>query len=482
MTNKENGFVKEITSKEDDFSQWYIDTIMKTELADYAPIKGCMVIRPYGFALWENMKALLDKRFKETGHSNAYFPIFIPERLLQKEVDHVEGFAPEVAWVTHGGNEKLAERIAVRPTSETIICSMYSKWINSYRDLPVLINQWANVVRWEKSTRPFLRTAEFLWQEGHTAHISEEEAEEETLKMLEVYRDFMESELAMPVIKGKKTEKEKFAGALRTFTVEALMSDGRALQAGTSHSLGQHFAKVFDITYLDKDGELKYVWQTSWGVSTRLVGAIIMTHGDDRGLRLPPNVAPIQVAMVPISRHDNKDMVMEKSNEIYNILKESFRVKLDDRDEYTPGWKFNEWEMKGVPIRLELGPRDIEKNQAVLVRRDTGEKTFVKIEDLKRYTGDLLNEIQENMFKQAQEFVQKNTRNAKTIKELENIIEKQRGFIKAMWCGSEECEDEIKEKTGATIRCIPFDQENISDTCICCGKQSKEMVYLARAY
>jgi len=482
MTNKENGFVKEITSKEDDFSQWYIDTIMKTELADYAPIKGCMVIRPYGFALWENMKALLDKRFKETGHSNAYFPIFIPERLLQKEVDHVEGFAPEVAWVTHGGNEKLAERIAVRPTSETIICSMYSKWINSYRDLPVLINQWANVVRWEKSTRPFLRTAEFLWQEGHTAHISEEEAEEETLKMLEVYRDFMESELAMPVIKGKKTEKEKFAGALRTFTVEALMSDGRALQAGTSHSLGQHFAKVFDITYLDKDGELKYVWQTSWGVSTRLVGAIIMTHGDDRGLRLPPNVAPIQVAMVPISRHDNKDMVMEKSNEIYNILKESFRVKLDDRDEYTPGWKFNEWEMKGVPIRLELGPRDIEKNQAVLVRRDTGEKTFVKIEDLKRYTGDLLNEIQENMFKQAQEFVQRNTRNAKTIKELENIIEKQRGFIKAMWCGSEECEDEIKEKTGATIRCIPFDQENISDTCICCGKQSKEMVYLARAY
>ncbi|HHU70278.1 MAG TPA: proline--tRNA ligase [Thermoanaerobacterales bacterium] len=482
MTNKENNFVKEITSKEEDFSQWYIDIIMKTELADYAPIKGCMVIRPYGFTLWENMQFLLDKRFKETGHSNAYFPIFIPEKLLQKEAEHVEGFAPEVAWVTHGGTEQLAERIAVRPTSETIICSMYSKWINSYRDLPVLINQWANVVRWEKSTKPFLRTAEFLWQEGHTAHATEEEAEEETLQMLEVYRDFIEKELSIPVIKGRKTEKEKFAGALRTYTVEALMSDGKALQSGTSHNLGQHFAKVFDITYLDKDGELKYVWQTSWGVSTRLIGAIIMTHGDNRGLKLPPNVAPIQIIIVPISSPSNRDVVLNNCNQIYNTLKKIYRVKLDDRDEYTPGWKFNEWEMKGVPIRLELGPRDIEKNQAVLVRRDTGEKKSVKIEMLEEYIGELLNEIQENMLSQAKNFVQKNTNSAETVKELYEIMEHKKGFVKAMWCGSRECEDKIKDETGATIRCIPFTQENISNKCICCGHQAKQMVYLARAY
>lgn len=482
MLKEEKNYVKEITSKEEDFSQWYIDIILKTELADYAPIKGCMVIRPYGFTLWENMQFLLDKRFKETGHSNAYFPIFIPEKLLQKEAEHVEGFAPEVAWVTHGGIDKLAERIAVRPTSETIICSMYSKWINSYRDLPVLINQWANVVRWEKSTKPFLRTAEFLWQEGHTAHISEDEAEEETLRMLEVYRDFIETELAIPVIKGRKTEKEKFAGALRTYTVEALMSDGKALQSGTSHNLGQHFAKVFDITYLDKDGELKYVWQTSWGVSTRLIGAIIMAHGDSRGLKLPPNVAPIQVIMVPISSYGNKDTVLNKCNQIYNTLKKNYRVKLDDRDEYTPGWKFNEWEMKGVPIRLELGPKDIEKNQAVLVRRDTGDKKIVQIEKLNKYIGELLNEIQENMLHQAKSFVQKNTQSAETVEELHEIMENERGFVKAMWCGNSECEDKIKEVTGATIRCIPFDQEDISNKCICCGHKAKQMVYFARAY
>lgn len=482
MGKKDNGYVKEITSKDEDFSQWYIDIILKAELADYAPIKGCMVIRPYGFSIWENIQKLLDKRFKETGHSNAYFPLFIPERLLQKEAEHVEGFAPEVAWVTHGGRERLAERIAVRPTSETIICSMYSKWINSWRDLPVLINQWANVVRWEKSTRPFLRTAEFLWQEGHTAHVSEEEAEKETLQMLEVYSDFVETELSIPVIKGRKTEKEKFAGALRTYTIEALMSDGKALQAGTSHNLGQHFAKVFDITYLDKDGELKYVWQTSWGVSTRLIGAIIMTHGDNRGLKLPPRVAPVQVILVPITSHGNKEIILDKIREIHNELKPFYRVELDDRDEYTPGWKYNQWEMKGVPLRLELGPKDLEKNQVVLVRRDTGEKLFVEMASLKESVGELLVKIQKTMFDQAKDFVLKNTHVLSSIEELEIIMEKNKGFVKAMWCGNRNCEDIIKEKTGATIRCIPLEQENLGDKCLCCQGKANKMIYLARAY
>lgn len=483
MSKNKKEFVKEITPMEEDFSQWYTDIILKTELVDYAPVKGCMVIRPYGYAIWENIQKDLDRRFKETGHTNAYFPLFIPESLLRKEQEHVEGFAPEVAWVTQGGNEELAERIAVRPTSETVICTMYSKWINSYRDLPVLINQWANVVRWEKSTRPFLRTSEFLWQEGHTAHATEEDAEEETLKMLEVYRDFVESVLAIPVIKGRKTEKEKFAGALRTYTIEALMLDGKALQAGTSHNLGQHFAKVFDITYLDKDGKEKYVWTTSWGVSTRLIGALIMVHGDSRGLRVPPRIAPIQVVIVPIAPRDKKEMVLNKAQQLYETLKQDVRVELDDRDEYTPGWKFNQWEMKGVPVRVEIGPRDIEKQQVVIARRDTGEKMVVGEAELKPGLLKLLEDIQQNMFKQAKSFIEENTREAENFKQLEEIIKNKRGFVKANWCGNRECEDNVKEKTGASIRCIPLDKnEHLPGKCVYCGKESEQIVYFARAY
>ena len=371
-TEKRNNFVKAITGKSVDFRRWYTDVIFAAQLADYSPVKGCMVIRPYGYALWENMKMLLDVKIKETGHENAYFPLFVPESLLAKEAEHIEGFAPEVAWVTHAGEEKLEERLAIRPTSEAIIGSMYAKWIDSWRDLPVLINQWANVVRWEKVTRPFLRTTEFLWQEGHTVHRTEDDAEEETLKMLNVYKDFIENNLAVPVYIGKKTEREKFAGALRTYTLEALMSDGKALQAGTSHNLGQHFAKVFDITFQDMDGKRKFAWQTSWGVSTRLVGALIMTHGDDSGLILPPKVAPIQTIIVPILGKNGSDCVVEKKvSEIKKMLADTCRVKVDWRREHRVGWKFNEWELRGVPLRIEIGPKDIQKNQVVLVRRDT---------------------------------------------------------------------------------------------------------------
>ncbi|AYO30505.1 proline--tRNA ligase [Biomaibacter acetigenes] len=477
----ENEYVKEITSKSQDFSQWYVDVILKAELADYSPVRGCMVIRPYGYAVWENMQKLLDARFKSTGHKNAYFPLFIPESLLKKEAEHVEGFAPEVAWVTHGGQEELAERIAVRPTSETIICSMYSKWIKSWRDLPVLINQWCNVVRWEKSTRPFLRTAEFLWQEGHTAHRTEEDAEEETLKMLEIYRDFVETDLALPVIKGRKSENEKFAGALRTYTIEAMMSDGKALQAGTSHNLGQHFSKVFDITFLDQDGQLKNVWQTSWGVSTRLIGAIIMTHGDDRGLKLPPKIAPVQVIIVPISSQ-KKDMVLNKAAEIFARLKQDFRLEMDDRDEYTPGWKFNEWEMKGVPVRLEVGPKDIEKHQVILVRRDTGEKISVDESEINSKLKSLLDEIQVNMFRQAKRFMDENTREIEDFEEFKKVIEEKRGFIKTHWCENGDCEKFIKEQTGATLRCIPFEQDAGPGRCIVCGKEANKVVYFAKSY
>lgn len=419
----DNDFVKEITPKSQDFSQWYVDVILKAELADYSPVRGCMVIRPYGYTLWENMQQLLDRRFKATGHKNAYFPLFIPESLLQKEAEHVEGFAPEVAWVTHGGKELLAERLAIRPTSETIICNMYSKWIKSWRDLPVLINQWCNVVRWEKSIKPFLRTAEFLWQEGHTAHKSEEEAEEETLRMLEVYRDFAEADLSLPVIKGRKSDNEKFAGALKTYTIEALMGDGRALQAGTSHNLGQHFSKAYDITYLDKDGQLKHVWQTSWGVTTRLIGAIIMVHGDDRGLKLPPNIAPIQTVIVPIFGKQT-ELVLNKARELFSYLKDEIRVELDDRDEYTPGWKFNNWEMKGVPLRLEIGPKDIQKRQVVLVRRDTGKKTAVSESELLPSLKVLLGDIQQNMFKQAKNFMQENIRQVNDFEDFKQLIDK----------------------------------------------------------
>jgi prolyl-tRNA synthetase len=480
---KDVEFVKEITSKEKDFSQWYVDVVRKTELADYTTIKGCMVIRPYGYGLWENMQAGLDRRIKETGHKNAYFPLFIPESLLKKEAEHVKGFAPELAWVTEGGSQKLEERLAVRPTSEAIICSLYSKWVRSWRDLPILINQWVNIVRWEKVTRLFLRTTEFLWQEGHTAHKNEQEAEEETLKILnQVYRDYIENDLAIPVIIGRKTEKEKFAGALHTYTLEALMTDGKVLQAGTSHNLGQNFAKAFNIKYLDEDQQEKYVWQTSWGTSTRLIGALVMVHGDDRGLNLPPKVAPVQVIIIPIMFDKTKKEVRNKAEDIITILKKDFRVEIDGRDEYTPGWKFNEWEMKGVPLRLEIGPKDLAKGQVMVVRRDTGEKMAVKEEKLVETVEKLLNNIQENLFNKAKSFLQKNIREVSDYNKFKEVIEKKRGLIKTYWCGNEDCEDKIKEETKASIRCIPFEQEEASGKCIYCGKESSTLVYFARAY
>ena len=480
---KDIEFVKEIASKEKNFPQWYVDVVRKAELADYTTIKGCMVIRPYGYGLWENMQAGLDRRIKETGHKNAYFPLFIPESLLKKEAEHVEGFAPEVAWVTHGGSQKLEERLAVRPTSEAIICSLYSKWVKSWRDLPILLNQWVNIVRWEKVTRLFLRTTEFLWQEGHTAHKSEQEAEEETLKILnQVYRDYIEKDLAIPVIVGRKTEKEKFAGALHTYTLEALMSDGKMLQAGTSHNLGQNFAKAFNIKYLDEDQQEKYVWQTSWGTSTRLIGALVMVHGDERGLKLPPKVAPVQVIIVPIMFDKTKKEVLEKAESICTILKKDFRVEIDIRDGYTPGWKFNEWEMRGVPLRLEIGPKDMAQGQVMLVRRDTGEKMAVKEEKLAETVKELLDNIQENLFTQAKKFLEENIRETSDYNEFKKIIEKQRGLIKTYWCGSKDCEDKIKEETKASIRCIPFEQEEASGKCIYCGKESSTLVYFARAY
>jgi len=480
---KDIEFVKEITSKEKDFSQWYVDVVRKTELADYTTIKGCMVIRPYGYGLWENMQAGLDRRIKETGHKNAYFPLFIPESLLKKEAEHVEGFAPEVAWVTEGGSQKLEERLAIRPTSEAIICSLYSKWVRSWRDLPILINQWVNIVRWEKVTRLFLRTTEFLWQEGHTAHKNEQEAEEETLKILnQVYRDYIENDLAIPVIVGRKTEKEKFAGALHTYTLEALMTDGKVLQAGTSHNLGQNFAKAFNIKYLDEDQQEKYVWQTSWGTTTRLIGALVMVHGDDRGLNLPPKVAPVQVIIIPIMFDKTKKEVRNKAEDIITILKKDFRVEIDSRDENTPGWKFNEWEMKGVPLRLEIGPKDLAKSQVMMVRRDTGEKMAVKEEKLVETVEKLLNNIQENLFNKAKSFLQKNIREVSDYNKFKEIMEKKRGLIKTYWCGNKDCEDKIKEETKASIRCIPFEQEEASGKCICCGKESSTVVYFARAY
>ncbi len=480
---KDIEFVKEIASKEKNFSQWYVDVVRKAELADYTTIKGCMVIRPYGYGLWENMQAGLDRRIKETGHKNAYFPLFIPESLLKKEAEHVEGFAPELAWVTHGGNQKLEERLAVRPTSEAIICSLYSKWVRSWRDLPILINQWVNIVRWEKVTRLFLRTTEFLWQEGHTAHKTEQEAEEETLKILnQVYRDYIEKDLAIPVIVGRKTEKEKFAGALHTYTLEALMSDGKMLQAGTSHNLGQNFAKAFNIKFLDEDQQEKYVWQTSWGTTTRLIGALVMVHGDERGLKLPPKVAPIQVIIVPIMFDKTKKEVLEKAESIRTILKKDFRVEIDTRDGYTPGWKFNEWEMRGVPLRLEIGPKDMAQGQVMLVRRDTGEKMAAKEEKLAETVKELLDNIQENLFTRAKKFLEENIRETSDYNEFKKIIEKQKGLIKTYWCGNKECEEKIKEETKASIRCIPFEQEKVSGKCIYCGKESSTLVYFARAY
>ncbi|NMB42437.1 MAG: proline--tRNA ligase [Firmicutes bacterium] len=483
MVTNGKDFVKEVTPRDEDFSQWYLDLVLKTEMMDYAPVRGCMAIRPYGYAIWENIQQLLDKRIKATGHKNAYFPLFIPESLLQKEADHVEGFAPEVALVTHGGDEKLTERLVVRPTSEAIICSMYARWIQSYRDLPLLINQWCNVVRWEKSTRPFLRTSEFLWQEGHTVHSTEEEAEEEALKMLGVYKEFAETELAIPVISGLKTESEKFAGALRTYTIEALMADGRALQAGTSHNLGQHFSRVFDIQFLDKDKQLKYAWQTSWGVSSRLIGAIIMVHGDDRGLKLPPRVAPVQVVVVPIITKKQRKEVLERVREFADEFSGEIRIEVDDREEYSAGWKFNEWEMKGVPLRLEVGPRDLSQGGVTAVRRDTGEKFFINEKELPKRLPALLDDIQSNLFKQALEFREKNTYSVDDYEKFKDIVQEKRGFILSPWCGDPGCEEGIKNDTKATIRCIPFAAEPSEDAlCLFCGQKNSKPVYFARAY
>ncbi len=472
-------FVEEITSMEVDFTQWYTDVIKKADMVDYSSVRGCMIIRPYGYAIWENMQKELDTRFKQTGHENVYMPMFIPESLLQKEKDHVEGFAPEVAWVTHGGSEKLTEKLCVRPTSETLFCDHYANIIHSYRDLPKLYNQWCSVVRWEKTTRPFLRTLEFLWQEGHTAHATDEDAQEETIRMLNVYAEFCENVLAIPVIKGQKTEKEKFAGAKATYTIESLMHNGIALQSGTSHNFGDGFAKAFDIQYTDSDNQLQYVHQTSWGVSTRLIGGIIMVHGDNSGLVLPPKVAPIQVVVIPVSQH--KEGVLEKAAELNSRLSKIVRVKMDDSDK-SPGWKFSEYEMKGVPIRLEVGPKDIEKGQVVLVRRDTREKLFVSMDELEEKVTELLASIHMNLLNKARTLRDEKTYTAVALPEFEEIISRTPGFIKAMWCGDRACEESIKEKTGATARCIPFDEEPVSNQCICCGKEAKHLVYWAKAY
>ena len=484
--NKDERPVRQITPKSVDFSKWYVDVIRKAEMADYAPMKGIMVIRPYGYAIWENIQHLLDKRIKNKGHVNAYFPLFIPETLFQKEMEHLEGFAPEVAWVTQGGKEELEERLAVRPTSEAIIGYMYSKWIKSWRELPVLINQWANIVRWEKVTRPFLRTTEFLWQEGHTAHENLEEAEKETLMILSLYKEFVETELAIPVLAGKKTEKEKFAGALETYAIEALMSDGKGLQMGTSHNLGQHFSKVFNIRFEDRNQNLQYVWQTSWGVSTRLIGALIMSHGDDRGLRFPPQVAPLQVVIIPIALGNWRENVLPLAKQIELDLKqEGLRIELDKREEFTPGWKFSEWEMKGVPLRIEIGPRDVKKKQAVAVRRDTQQKEILDLNFLSQKVSEILKDIQKNLFQQALDFQRENTRFVQSWEGFKEVIESKRGFIKAYWCGNTSCEEKIKEETMATIRVIPLEQNKKEDSkgdCILCQKKAETLVYFARAY
>ena len=470
--------VEAITSMEVDFAQWYTDVVKKAELIDYSSVKGCMIIKPAGYAIWELIQKQLDDEFKKTGVENVYMPMFIPESLLNKEKDHVEGFAPEVAWVTHGGLNPLQERLCVRPTSETLFCDFYKNDIQSYRDLPKVYNQWCSVVRWEKETRPFLRSREFLWQEGHTAHATAKEAEERTIQMLNVYADFCENVLAMPVVRGRKTDKEKFAGAEATYTIEALMHDGKALQSGTSHNFGDGFAKAFGIQFTDKDNTLKYVHQTSWGMTTRLIGAIIMVHGDDSGLVLPPKVAPTQVMIVPIMQ--KKEGVLDKAYELKDKLS-NFRVKVDDSDK-SPGWKFSEQEMRGIPVRVEIGPKDIEANKCVLVRRDTREKIEVSLDDLEATIADVLAKMQVEMLERARAHVAEHTYVANNYDEFKEIVNTKPGFIKSMWCGEQACEDKIKEETGATSRCMPFAAENLGDTCVCCGKPAKKMIYWGRAY
>jgi prolyl-tRNA synthetase len=486
MAEKKEALVTEITPQSEDFSQWYLDVVRRAELADYSPVKGCMVIRPYGYAIWELIQQALDRRFKATGHVNAYFPLFIPQNLLLREKEHVEGFAPQVAWVTKGGDEELTEPLVIRPTSEAVIGTMYAKWIQSWRDLPVLINQWANVVRWEKVTRPFLRTTEFLWQEGHTAHETEDEAQDETLKILELYREFAENELAMPVVPGEKSESEKFAGAARTYSIEALMGDGRALQAGTSHNLAQNFARAFEIQFQGRDKSLQHAWTTSWGVSTRLVGGVIMTHGDDSGLILPPQVAPHQVVIVPISRGNWQETVLPRAQAIRDALVAcGVRVMLDDRDAYTPGWKFAEWEMRGVPLRLEIGPKDIEKGQVVLARRDTRDKTSVPMDGLTVHVGALLQTIQRALYDRALAYREDHTTRAASYDEFKKIMEGRPGFVVSPWCGDAGCEAEIKAETQATLRNIPLDAarwESNGPPCLKCGRPAVAEAWFAKAY
>ena len=478
--NNQQEFVAHITPRSEDFSQWYTDVILKTDLVDYAPVRGCMVIKPYGYALWEQMQAALDSRFKATGHQNVAMPMLIPESLLLKEAEHVEGFAPECAWVTQGGNEVLPERLAIRPTSETLFCTMYAKWVQSWRDLPMKYNQWCSVMRWEKTTRPFLRTSEFWWQEGHTIHATAEEAQEETLQMLEVYRDFAENELALPVLTGRKTDKEKFAGARATYSMEAMMQDGKALQAGTTHNFGTNFSEAYGIQFLSKEGKLEYAHETSWGTSTRLIGAIVMTHGDERGLKLPPRVAPIQVVILPIAMH--KEGVLDKAYAIRDeLIQAGFKVKVDDSDK-SPGWKFSEQEMKGIPVRIEIGPKDIEAGQAVIVRRDTREKIVTALENLSAKLAQVLDTMQKEMLERARAHRDSHTYDVQTYEEFVKTINEKPGFVRAMWCGDQACEDKIKEDTTATARCMPFKQEKLSDVCVCCGKPAKALVYWGKAY
>lgn len=478
---KDEGQVKEIPAKSDNFSEWYTAVVLKAELADYAPVRGCMVIRPYGYALWENMQARLDARFKATGHVNAYFPTLIPESFLKKEAEHVKGFSPQVAWVTKGGDSELTEPLALRPTSEAIINYMYARWVKSYRDLPVLINQWCNIFRWEKTTRLFLRTLEFLWQEGHTLHRTPEEAQEETLRILNIYVDFVENDLGVPVIAGQKPESEKFPGARATYSIEALMPDGQALQAGTSHNLGQNFTRAFDIRYLDEDNTEKYPYGTSWGVSSRLVGAVIMTHGDDKGLFLPPRVAPWQVVIIPILYGKEDEAVLSRCREVRDRLSR-IRVKLDDRPQYTAGWKFNEYEMRGVPLRVEIGPRDVKNNQAVLVPRDDSGKLVVGMERLVSEIEKKLEAIQSQMLKRARERVLSVTTSAETLLQFKQNIAQKPGFVRVHWCGSQGCENKIIEETKTTPRNMPLDEQNTIGRCIVCGKETKTVIYYARTY
>lgn len=480
MAQNQKKMVDSITSMDEDFAKWYTDICKKAELVEYTSVKGCMVIRPYGYAIWENIQKILDNMFKETGHENVCMPMFIPESLLQKEKDHVEGFAPECAWVTYGGSEKLEERLCVRPTSETLFCEHFKNVVESYRDLPKLYNQWVSVVRWEKTTRPFLRSREFLWQEGHTLHETAEEAIEETEKMLNVYTEFCQKYLAIPVVQGMKTESDKFAGAERTYCIEALMHDGKALQAGTSHYFGDGFAKAFEIQFLDKENKLRYPHQTSWGMTTRLIGAIIMTHGDNNGLVLPPAVAPIQAIVIPVAQH--KEGVIEKATELQERLKKVCRVKMDASNN-TPGWKFAEYEMKGVPLRIEIGPKDIENNQCVIVTRHNREKTFVSLDNLEETVLQKLREVRDGIYNSALENRERRTYICKNTDEIIQALEENGdGFVKAMWCGEEECEDKVKEITGVGSRCIPIEQEHIADTCVCCGKPAKHMLYWGKAY